>query len=107
MHTHSRNNLKEFKERLFVKKPKSDDGSNDTKQDSYNVTSVLRITEKLLRAIQNGRLEMLTFDVVLFQDNARPHAGACTRALLENFNGKLSDHPPYSRDLAPSDYHLS
>jgi hypothetical protein len=25
---------------------------------------------------------------------------------LEHFNWELSDHPPYSSDLAPSDYHL-
>jgi hypothetical protein len=26
--------------------------------------------------------------------------------LLEHFNGELFLHPPYSTDLAPSDYHL-
>jgi histone-lysine N-methyltransferase SETMAR len=26
--------------------------------------------------------------------------------LLEHFNWELFDHPPYSLDLAPSDYHL-
>jgi hypothetical protein len=31
---------------------------------------------------------------------------ARTRALLEHFNWELFDHPPYSPDLAPSDYHL-
>jgi hypothetical protein len=25
---------------------------------------------------------------------------------MENFNWELFDHPPYSPDLAPSDYHL-
>jgi hypothetical protein len=25
---------------------------------------------------------------------------------LEHFNSELFDHPPYSPDLAPSDYHL-
>jgi histone-lysine N-methyltransferase SETMAR len=29
-----------------------------------------------------------------------------TRALLELLNWELFDHPPYSPDLAPSDYHL-
>jgi hypothetical protein len=31
---------------------------------------------------------------------------AVTKALLEHFNWELFDHPPYSRDLATSDYHL-
>jgi hypothetical protein len=25
---------------------------------------------------------------------------------MEHFNWELSDHPPYSPDLAPNDYHL-
>jgi histone-lysine N-methyltransferase SETMAR len=31
---------------------------------------------------------------------------AHTGTLLEHFNWELSDHPPYSPDLTPSDYHL-
>jgi histone-lysine N-methyltransferase SETMAR len=49
---------------------------------------------------------MLTSSVVLLHDNARPYTAAHTRALLEHFNWELFDHPPYSPDLAPSDYHL-
>jgi transposase len=44
---------------------------------------------------------------MFFQDNARPHTTARTRALLEHFNWELFDHPPYSPDLTPWDYHLS
>jgi hypothetical protein len=29
-----------------------------------------------------------------------------SRALLEHFNWELFDHPSYSPDLAPGDYHL-
>jgi histone-lysine N-methyltransferase SETMAR len=51
---------------------------------------------------------MLTSSAVPHHDNTRPHTSAatCTRALLEHFNWELFDHPPYSFDLAPSDYHL-
>jgi transposase len=49
---------------------------------------------------------MLTSGVVLLHDNARPHTAAHTRALLGHFDWELFDHPPYSPDLAPSDYHL-
>jgi histone-lysine N-methyltransferase SETMAR len=49
---------------------------------------------------------MLTSDVVLLLDNARLHTADCTLALLEYFNWELFDHPPYSPDLALSDYHL-
>jgi histone-lysine N-methyltransferase SETMAR len=49
---------------------------------------------------------MLTFGIVLLHDNARPHTGARISALLEHFNWELFDQPPYSPDLAPSDYNL-
>jgi transposase len=44
--------------------------------------------------------------VVLLHGNARPHTASDTRAHLEHFHWELFDHPPYSPDLAPSDYHL-
>jgi hypothetical protein len=58
--------------------------------------------------IQNKRRGMLTSTVcaVLLHDNARLQTAARTRALLGYFNWELFDHPPYSPDLAPSDYHL-
>jgi hypothetical protein len=49
---------------------------------------------------------MLTFGIVLLHDNPRLHTAARTSALLEHFNWELFDHPPYSPDLVPSDYHL-
>jgi len=44
--------------------------------------------------------------VVLLQDNARSHTAACTNALTKLFTWEIFYHPPYSPDLAPSDYHL-
>jgi histone-lysine N-methyltransferase SETMAR len=49
---------------------------------------------------------MLTYGVMLLHDYARPHTAARTRALLKHFNWELFDYPPYSYDVAPSDYHL-
>jgi histone-lysine N-methyltransferase SETMAR len=60
--------------------------------------------KKLRRTNQNKRRGLLTYGVVLLHDNALPHAAARTQALLEHFNSELFDHPPYSPDLAPSDY---
>jgi hypothetical protein len=48
----------------------------------------------------------VTTGVVLLHDNARPHIAVHSRALLEHFNWELFDHPPYSPDLALSDYYL-
>jgi hypothetical protein len=43
---------------------------------------------------------------ILLQENAWPHTAACTNALIKLFNWEIFDHPSYSPDLAPSDYHL-
>jgi hypothetical protein len=48
---------------------------------------------------------MLTYGVVLLDDNVSPHTSARTRA-LEHFNLELLDHHPHSPDLAPRDYYL-
>jgi transposase len=49
---------------------------------------------------------MLIKGVVLLHDNAWPHTVARTNALIKLFNWEIFDHPPYSPDLAPSDYHF-
>jgi hypothetical protein len=49
---------------------------------------------------------MFTKSVVLLHDNVRPHTAARTNALIKLFNWEIFDHPPYSPDLVPSDYHL-
>jgi hypothetical protein len=49
---------------------------------------------------------MLTYDVMHLSDDVHLHTVAHTQALLKHFNWELFDHPPYSLDLAPSDYHL-
>ncbi|GBL96194.1 hypothetical protein AVEN_118740-1 [Araneus ventricosus] len=49
---------------------------------------------------------MLCGGVVLLHDNSRPHTAASTQELLDQFGQKIFDHPPYSPDLAPSDFHL-
>jgi hypothetical protein len=41
--------------------------------------------------------------LMLLHDNAHPYTAACTLALLEHFSWELSDHPPYSPELALSD----
>ena len=45
--------------------------------------------------------------VIFHQDNARPHTAALTiEKIVNDFNWELLPHPPYSPDLAPSDYYL-
>ena len=44
--------------------------------------------------------------VILLHDNARPHITAITQKLFQQCKWEIFDHPPYSPDLAPSDFHL-
>nr|CAD2209482.1 unnamed protein product [Meloidogyne enterolobii] len=45
--------------------------------------------------------------VVFHQDNAPPHRANATRAhITETLGWEILPHPPYSPDIAPSDYHL-
>ena len=42
----------------------------------------------------------------LLHDNAWPHSAAQTQDLITSFKWEQMDHPPYSPDLSPSDFHL-
>ena len=44
--------------------------------------------------------------VSFLQDNARPHVAAPTMDTNQKLKWNVLPHPPYSPDLAPSDYHL-
>lgn len=44
--------------------------------------------------------------VSLLRDNARVNTAALIRERLQDFRWKNLDHPPYSPDLAPRDFHL-
>ena len=44
--------------------------------------------------------------VLFHQDNARVHTCAVAMAKIHELGYKLLPHPPYSPDLAPSDYFL-
>jgi histone-lysine N-methyltransferase SETMAR len=73
---------------------------------TINADVYCQTLRRLRRAIQNKRRGMLSSGVVLIHDNARPHTAAVTRELLAQFQWDVFDHPPYSPDLAPSDFHL-
>ncbi|GBN58695.1 hypothetical protein AVEN_131842-1 [Araneus ventricosus] len=49
---------------------------------------------------------MLYGGIVLLHDNSRPHTAAATPELLDQFGWEIFEHPLYSPDVAPSDFHL-
>jgi histone-lysine N-methyltransferase SETMAR len=61
----------------------------------------------ILTSRLNNQCDMLSRDVVMLHNNARPHTAAATQDLIATFGWKQIDHPPYSPDLAPSDFHVS
>lgn len=44
--------------------------------------------------------------VVCHQDNTHPHVALKTQQKLHVLNWEILSHPPYSSDIAPSDFHL-
>ena len=63
---------------------------------------------RLKREIAEKRPEYATrHEAIIFHhDNARPHVATPVKNYLENSGWEVLPHPPYSLDLAPSDYHL-
>ena len=60
---------------------------------------------RLRKDIQNRRRGKHSRGIVLIHDNARPHTPRQTQTLLrDEFHWDIFDHPPYSPDLAPSDF---
>lgn len=61
---------------------------------------------RLRKAIKEKRRGKLSKKIVLLHDNARPHSAKLTQTLLRDVKWDVFPHPPYSPDLAPSDFHL-
>jgi [histone H3]-lysine36 N-dimethyltransferase SETMAR len=64
------------------------------------------LIDELKPAIRSKRRGVLSKGVLLLHDNARPHTAAHTVETIQKLKFEVLDHPPYSPDLAPSDYHL-
>ena len=45
--------------------------------------------------------------VLFHHDNARPHIAQDVLAAIKGYGWELLDHPPYSPDVAPTDYHVN
>ena len=74
--------------------------------ETINRETYCQTLKKLHHAIQNKRCGMLTNGVVLLHDSAQPYTARDTQNFISKFGWEQIDHPPYSPDLAPSDFHL-
>jgi transposase len=70
----------------------------------YNRSDSNRLIQSV-RPFRTKRHGMLIFSILLY-DNVGLHTAAPTQAIMEHFNWKLFDHPPYSPDITPSYYDL-
>jgi len=64
------------------------------------------LMKKLREAIKEKRRGKLSAGVLLLHDNAPPHRADVSAAAIHDCGFTLLDHPPYSPDLAPSDFFL-
>jgi [histone H3]-lysine36 N-dimethyltransferase SETMAR len=64
------------------------------------------LKNKLKPSIRTKRRGKLRNGIVFQHDNARPHSANLTKLTLHKLGFEVLEHPPYSPDLAPSDYFL-
>ena len=74
---------------------------------TINSNVYCRQLNKLDAAVKEKRPELVNRKGVIFHhDKATPHTSLVTRQKLLRIGWKVMLHPPYSPDLAPSDYYL-
>ena len=56
--------------------------------------------------MKEKRCRKVTKDVLFLHNNAPAHRALAIQKKLAYLSFQYLDHPPYSQDLAPSDYHL-
>jgi len=66
-------------------------------------SSLLVQLKDILKGKRRGKV---TKGVLVLHNNAPPHRALATQKKLAYLGFQCLDHPPYSPDLAPSDYHL-
>ena len=73
---------------------------NQTINSNVYCRQLMKLDKEMKEIGQNWQL------VIFHQDNARPHTSLITRKTLLELGWEVMPHPPYSPDLASSDYHL-
>jgi histone-lysine N-methyltransferase SETMAR len=74
--------------------------------ENVNSASYFEVLLKLWEAIHRKHQGQLAEWVLLHHDNARPHTAQATQERIRELQWELLEHPPYSPDSAPSDFHL-
>ncbi|GFV27234.1 histone-lysine N-methyltransferase SETMAR [Trichonephila clavipes] len=74
---------------------------------TFNVDLYCNELDKLNAAIKEKRPALASRKGIVFHhENARPHTAMVTQQKLNALGWEVLDHPPYSPDIAPSDYSM-
>ena len=73
---------------------------------SINSDTYIATLRKLKEAIRRKRPKKDMNTIQLHHDNARPHTSFATTQAIAQMGWSTLPHPPYSPDLAPSDFHM-
>jgi histone-lysine N-methyltransferase SETMAR len=76
------------------------------KGSTINSEQYISTLKKLKARIRQARPHMNMQEVLLQQDNARPHTSRLTSEAIAKMGWGVLPHPAYCPDLAPSDFHL-
>lgn len=80
----------------------------DYKEKGVSITGeyYAALLERLRDAVREKRRGKLTQGVLLLHDNAPVHKAQVAMAAVQRMGFEILEHPPYSPDLAPSDFYL-
>ena len=73
---------------------------------TINSDYYINCLHRLKQSLKQMRRGKLSRGVLLQQENARPHTSHATSSAVRELGFEIIPHPPYSPDLAPSDYWL-
>jgi histone-lysine N-methyltransferase SETMAR len=73
---------------------------------TINAAAYQETLKRLKESIQKKRPVLLTTFLLLLHDNAQHHRAAATVSLLNPWGWEIRPLPPYSPNMAPSDFHL-
>lgn len=73
---------------------------------TINAAYYCQILTEVRLAYRRKRRDLPIRKVILLHDNARPHTAALTVQKLEQLGWETLEHPPYSPDLSPCDFHV-
>ena len=73
---------------------------------TMNSDRYITVLRRLRRAIVEKRRDLDVTKITIHHDNARPHTSHATCEEIARLGWNIMPQPPYSPDLAPTDFHL-